>query len=111
MCDKSRLADDQRAGYARTCGVVLDHGICGCVLRVSPVSGQGRHNYSVLEGYAAELNGLKELGSGHWDGCVLDRFSGCHLPRIQSSFIEQFAEVDDHSSLSGIMGLQREVRE
>ena len=73
---------------------MLDYGICGCVLGVSPVSGQGCHNYSVLEGYPANLDGLKELGSGHCKGCVLERFAGCRLPRIQSSFIEQF-KVDD----------------
>jgi hypothetical protein len=65
MCDKSRLADDEGARYARTCGIMLHHGICGCVLGVSAVSGQGRHNYSVLESYGADLDGLKELGSGH----------------------------------------------
>jgi hypothetical protein len=135
MCDKSRLADDQRARYARTCGIVFDHGICGCVLGVSPVSSQGCHNYSVLEGYRPELDGLKELGSGHSKGCVLERFVGCRFPRIQPSFIEgkrknnggrngaltssalgkqhilQFAEVDDHSGLSEIMGFLREVGE
>ena len=59
MCDKSGLADDQRARYARTCGIVLDHEICGCVLGISPVSGQGCHNYPVLEGYRADLDRLK----------------------------------------------------
>jgi hypothetical protein len=109
MCDESRLADDQRARYTRTCGIVLDHEICGCVLSVSPVSGQRRHNHSVLEGYRAELDGLEELGSGHCRGCVLERFVGCCFPCIVSSFIEQFAEVGDHSTV--IMGLQREVGE
>ena len=65
MRDISRLADDQRARYARTCGIVLDHEICGCVLGVSPVSGHGCHNHSVLERGRADLNWLKELGSGH----------------------------------------------
>jgi hypothetical protein len=74
MRDISRLADDQRARYARTCGIVLDHEICGCVLAVSPVSGHGCHNHSVLEGDRADLNRLKELGSGHCKVyvCVLE---------------------------------------
>ena len=105
MCNKSRLADDQRARYACTCSIVLDHEICGCVLGIPPVSGQGCHNYSVLERYRAELDRLKELGSGHCKRGVLERFSGCRFPRIHSSFIVQFAEVDDHGSLSGMMGL------
>ena len=109
--DISRLADEQRARYARTCGIVLDHEICGCVLGVSSVSCQGCHNYSVLQGYRAELDGLEEFGGGHCKGGVLERFAGCRFPHIQSSFIEQFAEVDDHSSLSGIIGLRREVGE
>jgi len=71
MCDKSRLADDKRARDARTCGIMLNHEVCRCVFGVSPVSGHGRHHYSVLEGYRAELDGLKELGSGHCKWCVL----------------------------------------
>ena len=37
-------------------------------------------------------------------------FAGRTSHRILSSFIEQFAEVDDHDSLSGMMGLQREEK-
>jgi len=65
MGDISRLADDQRARYARTCGIVLGHEICGCVFDVSPVSGHGYHNHSVLEGDRADPNRFRELGSGH----------------------------------------------
>jgi hypothetical protein len=74
MRDISRLADDQRARYARTCGIVLDHEICRCVLGVSPVSGHGCHNHSVLEGHRADLSWLKELGSSHCkvNVCVLE---------------------------------------
>jgi len=70
--DITRLADEQRARYARTCGIVLDHEICGRVLGVSPVSGQGCHDHSVLEGDSADVNRLEELGSGHCkaDVCV-----------------------------------------
>ena len=87
MCDISRLADDQCARYARSCGIVLDHEICGCVLGVPPVSGQRRHNDSVLERHRAELDGLKELGSGHCKGSVLERFAGCGFLRIQILFL------------------------
>jgi hypothetical protein len=65
MGDISGLADDQGARYARTCGIVLDHEICGCVVGVSPVSGDRCHNDSVLEGERADLNRLKEPGGGH----------------------------------------------
>ena len=70
MRDISRLADEQRARYARTCGIVLDDEICGCVPGVSSVSGYGCHNHSVLEGDWANLNRLEEFGSGHCKVCM-----------------------------------------
>jgi hypothetical protein len=68
--NKSRFADDQRSRYARTRGIVLDDEICGRVFAVRPESGQGCHNYSVLEGDGADLNGLKKLGCGHCNASV-----------------------------------------
>jgi hypothetical protein len=52
--------------------IVLSDEICGCVLGISPVSGYGCHNHSVLQGDRADVNRLKELGSGHCkaDVCV-----------------------------------------
>jgi hypothetical protein len=61
MGDISRLADDQRARYACTCGIVLDLKISGRVLGVCPISGQGCHHDSVPWGYRADLDGPKEL--------------------------------------------------
>ena len=63
---------NQGAGYARTCGIVLGYEICGYVLGVSTVSCHGCHHHSMLEGYGADLNGLKELGSGHCKACGLE---------------------------------------
>jgi hypothetical protein len=71
MGDISRLADNQRARYACTCGIVLDLEVTRCVLAVPPVSGQGCHHDPVLWGYSADLDGLKELGSRHCKRCVV----------------------------------------
>ena len=68
--DKSRFADDEGSRYVGTRGIVLDDEVCGRVFAVPPESGQGCHNYSVLEGDGAELNGLKKLGCGHCDARV-----------------------------------------
>jgi hypothetical protein len=111
MGDISRLADDQRARYARTCSIVFNHEICGCVLRVSPVSRHRCHNHSVLEVDRADLDRLKELGSGHCKAYLCVKGLLMQFSSHTMSFIERFAEVDDHSSLSGMMGLQREVGE
>ena len=63
--DKSRLADDESARYARTRGIVLDGKVGVRVPVVPPVSGHRRHNHSVLRGDGADLDGLEELGCGH----------------------------------------------
>ena len=70
MRDKGRLADDQRARYARTRGIMLDGKIGVRVLVVSPESGQGCHDYSVLEGDIAEVDGLEEFRCSHCESSL-----------------------------------------
>ena len=65
MGDKSRLADDEGARYARTRDIMFDGEISVRVLAVPPESGQGSHNRSVLEGDGANLDGLKKLRCSH----------------------------------------------
>jgi hypothetical protein len=63
--DEGRLADDQSAGYARTCRIMLDSKIGVRVLVVRAVASEGCHDDSVLESHVAELDRLEELRSGH----------------------------------------------
>ena len=73
MGNKGRLTDDQRARYARTRSVVLDGEISVRMLVVSPESGKGCHNHSVLEGHGANLDWLEKLGCGHCNASVCFR--------------------------------------
>ena len=57
--------DDEGSRYACTCGIVLDGETSVSVLAVTPESGQGCYNHSVLEGDGADLDGLEKLGCGH----------------------------------------------
>jgi len=75
--DEGRLTDDQGAWYARTCNIVLDSKIGVGVIAVCAVAGEGCHDYSVLEGEVAELDGLEEFGSGHCSARLL--LSECWL--------------------------------
>ena len=70
MGNISCLADKQRARCAPTRAIVLDAEIRGRVLAVSPVSGQGCHNHSVLESDRADLDGLEKLGCSHCNANV-----------------------------------------
>jgi len=75
--DEGRLADDQGAWYARTCSIMLNCKIGVCVIVVCAEAGEGCHDYSVLEGEVAELDGLEEFGSGHCSARLL--LSACCL--------------------------------
>ena len=79
--DKGRLADDQRARYARTRGIMLDGKFGVRVLVVCPVSGQGCHDYSVLEGDIAEVDGLEEFMGSHCEASLFCCWLGSLLPK------------------------------
>jgi hypothetical protein len=76
---------------------VLDGEISGRVLAVSPISGEGCHNHSVLESDCADLDGLKKLGCGHCNASACFRdLLGAVVPvksSIESSFIQQFTTI------------------
>ena len=76
---------------------MFDRKISGCVLAVSPISGQRSHHHSVLEGDFADLDGLEKLGCGHRNASAC--FGGllvlCCCCSTESTFIQQFTEVDD----------------
>jgi hypothetical protein len=77
---------------------VLDGEISGRVLAVSPISGEGCHNHSVLESDCADLDGLKKLGCGHCNAsvCFRDLLGGVVPVKssiVESSFIQQFTTI------------------
>jgi len=63
--DKSRLANDKCAGYARTRRIVQDGKIGMRMLVVPPVASEGCHDHPVLEGKLVELDGLEKFGGAH----------------------------------------------